>query len=735
MVLPDSTFPPHIQSRIPTYGAHWHHTVDPNGSSFFTRINASKPVPGKPQAIPIPGTERPGFSAAYRNADGPDELVTVLHPKLQTADDLFRNTVTSTPNNLALGERRFDQTTKTWGPYIYQTYAEVEERVSNLASGIINIVEKHTGQNPFKEQYTVGIYGPNSRNYVIADFACNRTALTPVSLYDTLGPDSTKYIVNLTKTPIIFASLAHIPYLLSHKKDLPTVKAIVSLNDLDDPEYYEHPGHSKRDVLNTWAESVGVSLYSFAEVEENGKHVPREHRKPTPQDIFTINFTSGTTGNPKGVLLNHANVAAGATIIRFIHIFSKDPMEDAFLSFLPLAHIYERLNIHALFSAGVKIGFFRGDMTKVFEDIKELEPTFVCGVPRIWNKMAVAIKTQTLEAPGKLGEVSREAWAAKLKNLKETGEVSHPKYDKLWSDDVRKSFGLSKAKILTSGSAPIAKDNIDFIKCALGVHFAEGYGLTETTSGVCIVNIHDNHSGSVGPINITSEVCLRDLPEFGYSIHDKPYPRGEIMIRGPHVFQGYYKNPEETAKALTEDGWFHSGDVGQIDDMGRIYIIDRVKNMFKLAQGEYVAPERLEALYSSASSLVSQIFVDGNSLETFLVAVVGVTPEVFVHLLKEQFNADVSPTDLEKVKSYFKRTDVRKAVLKRINKEVSNSGLKGFEYVKNLELFIEPLSPTNGTLTPTLKLKRPDCRRYYNSVTSELYNEGPLLDSKKQSKI
>ncbi|VVT49207.1 uncharacterized protein SAPINGB_P002156 [Magnusiomyces paraingens] len=738
MVLPGSTFPEHVQKRIPVYPPVWDKKINPNSSDkgLIVRIETIRAKPGKKQAIPIPGSEKPGFSAVYRNAHSPDRLISVVHPDLDTVDSTFQAVVNAKPNALCLGERTHDQSSKTWGPYIFQTYSEINERVNHVASGIINIVEKHSGLEPHKEQYTVGLYGPNSRNWVITDLACSRTALTPVPLYDTLGPEASKYIVNLTNMPIIFASIAHIPALLASKNELPTLKAIVSFNDLEDPEYWEHPGHSKRDVLNAWAKSVGVSLYSFTDVEDSGKHIPREHRKPKSNDVFTINFTSGTTGNPKGVILHHSTMAAAVTMFKYNDFFSDDETVT-FMSNLPLAHVFDRVNVHGMLSSGARLGFLHSDASQLFDDLRTLKPTAMVGVPRIFNKMCVGIRTSTIEAPGKIGEVTRAAYAEKLKNLKTTGQVTHPELDKVWSDKVRKLLGFDNTRKVFSGSAPLAAENIDFIKCALSVQFCEGYGLTETAAGISILAVDDNQSGSVGPPTPACEVCLRDLPELGYSIHDQPHPRGEIMLRGPQMFHGYYKNEEETVKAVTEDGWFHTGDVGKIDDMGRIYIIDRVKNMFKLAQGEYVAPERIETIYSSRSSLISQVFVDGNSFETYLVGIVGITPEPYAALLQSKLGLNVNPKDLEAVQATFSNKDVRKAVLTEINSHVQSAGLKGFEVIKNIKLFIEPLSADNGTLTPTMKIKRPDCRRIFNPETSEMYEEGPLVEfsSKKKAKI
>lgn len=731
MVLAGTEFSPSVQSRIPVYPVVCDPAIDPKGSPFITKVRTLKVKKGEKQAVALPNSERPGYSKVYRNTYTSDRLVTVVHPAIQTVDAVFRTAVNAVPNSLCMGERKYDQQSKTWGPYIYQTFAEIDERISNLCSGIINVVEQHVHLEPFKEQYVVGLYGPNSRNWVVTDLACSRTALTAVPLYDTLGPESTKYIVNLTDMPIIFASISHIHYLLSVKKELPTLKIIVSFNELDDPDYYEHPGHSKRDVLNAWAESVGVKLYSFGEIEELGKHYPREHRAPVAQDIFTINFTSGTTGNPKGVILRQSNLAAGISIVKYSEFFKGDG-SDCFLSFLPLAHIYERLNILSLLSQGNRIGFIHGDIaTTLFDDIKEFKPSMICGVPRIWNKMVVGIKTTTLEAPGKVGELSKKAYQAKLNHMKKTGEFKHPQIDPVWTDNIRKQLGFDNALIVNSGSAPISSENIDFVKLALGVEFVQGYGLTESTSGICVSLPGDVDAGaSNGPVIPTTEVCLRDLPEMGYSVNDKPHPRGELMLRGPQIFQGYYKNEEETAKAIEPDGWFHTGDVAMIDDIGRIYIVDRVKNMFKLAQGEYVGPERIESLYSSASPLISQIFVDGNSFETYLVGIIGVTVELYVALLKSKLGITVDPTNVQELEASFKRKDVRRAVLRQINNDIQGAGLKGFEQIKNLALFLEPLNATNGTLTPTMKIKRPDCRRYFNSYTSELYKEGLLLDEK-----
>lgn len=559
---------------------------------------------------------------------------------------------------------------------------------------------------------------------MIADLACVYTALASVTLYDTLGPDSSEYIISLVNVPLVFASAEHIPLLLSVKHRLPSLKVIVALNSLSQAAYEN---------------ANGVSLYEFDNVIDLGRSFPQELRDPVADDVFTINFTSGTTGSrPKGAIITQANMLSHLSLPRYHDFFglnksdsTKPQHPPSFLSYLPLAHIYERCNVHAYLGLNVRIGFIHGDVSTLYDDLRVLKPSMICGVPRVWNKLVVTLKSITIDSPDPATRtLSRRAYAEKQAWLHKTGSPRHPTWDKSWSAKLRESIGFDNAETVMSGAAPLAGESLEFLKCALGVDVIQGYGLTETVAGVAMSLKDDPEDGSNGPPTPWCEIKLRDLPELGYFIKDNC---GEILVRGPSVFQGYYKNAEETQKSLTEDGWFHSGDVGKIDNLGRIYIIDRVKNMFKLAQGEYVGPERIEALYQSASSLITQIFIDGSSLETYLVGIVGITPETYSSFLGQDFGIHIKPDEIHRLKETFKRRDVRKAFLEKINSDVknSNTGLKGFEIVKNLVLYIEPLNVDNGSLTSTLKVKRPHTKKLYESDIKQMYKEGPLITKSK----
>lgn len=729
MVLAGSTFKDEIQSRIKNYGVVADETIPVGSDKYVDSITTASASKNSKQAIAIPGSQEPGYSSVYRNAHCPDRLISSPHPEISTFPQLLDAAVANEPNADCLGERHYSTAAKKWGHFEFQSYTQVRERAQHTACGIVNIVEEKTGLEPHSQQYTVGLYGPNSRNWAITDIACSLTALTSVPLYDTLGPDSTEYIINLTEMPIIFASLAHIPFILSNKAKLPSIKIVVSLNEFETFDGFEKAGHSKRDLLTKWGESVGVSVYSMSDIENLGKEKPRNLRVLVPDDVHTLCFTSGTTGNPKGVIITASAVCAAVCVAKFHAAFLDTNGQLSYLSFLPLAHIYERVNCYSLIVSCKRIGFLHGDVTEVFDDIAELKPTLLAGVPRIWNRLAAAIKASTIEGSGVAGMLSRKAFASKSAKLVETGDYNDFIWDRLWSNKIRRKLGLDKTSVFISGSAPLAAENVELLKCSLAVDCLQGYGLTESSSGISITLLHDIGAGSVGPVAPTTEVRLRELPDMGYTASDKPNPRGEIMLRGPHIFKGYYKNEEETDKAFDKDGWFHTGDVGMIDSSGRLYIIDRVKNMFKLAQGEYVGPERIEAIYQSSSSLIGQMFIDGNSLEVFLVAIVGIMPEAYSLWLRNRFHQSIDPTDVVALEETFKKKEVRKAFNEEINKDAKKAGLKGFEMVKNLNLFIEPMTSANGILTPTMKVKRKEASSYFKDIIDSMYKEGQIIEA------
>lgn len=191
------------------------------------------------------------------------------------------------------------------------------------------------------------------------------------------------------------------------------------------------------------------------------------------------------------------------------------------------------------------------------------------------------------------------------------------------------------------------------------------------------------------------------LPDMEYSVDDKPFPRGELLMRGNNMFREYFKNPEETSKAMTEDGWFRTGDVCTIDEMGRFIIIDRRKNVLKLAQGEYISPERLEGVIMSELGYLAQVYVHGDSMQTFLVGILGVQPDMFAAFASKVLGRTIGATDLEAIKTTLDDEKIRRAVLRDLERVAKKHKLAGYERVRNCSLKLEPFTVENNLLTPT----------------------------------
>ena len=526
-------------------------------------------------------------------------------------------------------------------------------------------------------------------------------ALFSVSLYETLGPDATEFIIQNAELACVVCSLPHVPTLLKLKSRLPSLKMIVSLDALDSNE---QEGYSKRDILAPLAAAAGVSIYSMDEVEKLGASLNRPYTLPTPDDIITINYTSGTTGNPKGVVLTHrAAVAACAASM----VSAEQGPNDVSCSYLPLAHIYGRMLEQAMMWAGGRIGYFHGNILELVDDFKLLRPTLVPSVPRLYSRFGSAIKAATVEQPGFKGALSNHVVATKTANLvnakPENATNKHALYDRIWSRKVAAGLGFDRTRLMVSGSAPLDKTLHQFLRIAFATNIVQGYGLTESYAASMCQSPHDLTAGHCGMLTACTEACLLSLPDMDYSVDDKPYPRGELLLRGPGMFREYYKNPEETSKAMTEDGWFRTGDVCMVDDQGHFTIIDRRKNLLKLAQGEYVSPERLEGLYQSACPYIAQGFVHGDGVQNSLVAIFGIQPDIFAPFASKvlKLKQDIPPEDLDALRNAAKNESVIAAVRKDLDKAARKHKLAGYEKVKNFALMVDPFTIDDGLLTPT----------------------------------
>ncbi|KAH9908059.1 acetyl-CoA synthetase-like protein [Xylariomycetidae sp. FL2044] len=692
--------------------------ADSNVAALIKELG-TPPPPGSPYGVFLPGTEREGRSPIIRHwrfANKP--LLDTLVPDIRTFHECFQNAVRRHPNNKCLGTRVWNPATKTWeNKYTWQTYAEVATRSKNFGSGIYEL-HRRIGVPP--GNHGVGMWSQNRAEWQIADLGLASQSLFSVSLYESLGPDASEFILKHAELSCVVASLPHVPTLLALAPRIPSLKLIITMDSLDSGE---QDGYSKAALLNGIAAQHGVQIWSMTDVEELGAKSAHPFRPPRPEDILTINYTSGTTGDPKGVVLTHANCVAAISSACSSGSYTH---KDVILSYLPLAHIFGRMIDQCAVSEGAAIGYFHGNMLELVDDLKLVRPTGLISVPRLYNRFNIGIRAQTVEADGFRGALSRRIIETKKASMKlPPGQATnkHFLYDRFWTPKVRAAVGFDRCRTLISGSAQLDPGVHEFLRAAFGNFFSQGYGLTESYSAGSYQLEDDFSLGNIGGPMPGVEMCLGSLPDMEYLVTDKPRPRGELLLRGPFIFKEYYKNEAETKKALEPDGWFHTGDVVEVDEMGRIKIIDRKKNVLKLSQGEYISPERIENLFLGNSNLILSAYVHGEPSQSTLVGIFGVDPQNFAPFASKILKKTIAPEDTAAVKVAARDPRVVKAFVQSLDKIAKRHKLNGYERIRNAVLDIEPFTIENELLTPTLKLKRPQTARKYKADIDRMYAE------------
>ncbi|KFH69973.1 hypothetical protein MVEG_04776 [Podila verticillata NRRL 6337] len=677
----------------------------------FKKFNLDK------QSVELPGTRVQGASGHYRHSNYVNGLVEHIAdaPHIKTLYDLFQNSVTKYGDREFLGHRPYNMVAQTYGGYTWQTYTQINQRVNAFGSGLMHLNDVIL-QNPQLNRWSLGIWALGRPEWYISEMSCNFYNLVSVALYDTLGPDAVEYIVGHAEIPVIVCSGNHVSTLLQNASKMPGLRAIISMDSLQDA--VPVPGAtSPARILRAWGEEKGIKVYDFEEIENFGAEFPRKHTPPHEDEVASLCYTSGTTGQPKGAMLTHKNFVATVATNREGLCLTPD---EVVISYLPLAHIYGRVvDTNATYS-GCKIGYFRGDVALLMEDIQELRPTFFPTVPRLLNRIYAKIVASTIEAPGLVGALSRRAVAAKLANLKAGKGVHHPVWDRLIFNKIKMALG-GRVEVLLTGSAPIAKEVLNFIRIAFSCVVTEGYGSTEGMATATVTLADEYIPGHVGCPRAGCELKLVDVPEMNYLVTDKPYPRGEIHIRGATVFKGYFKDENNTRDTVDSEGWLASGDIGFVDHRGCFTIVDRKKNIFKLAQGEYIAPEKIENVLVARCNLIQQIYVDGNSLESTLVTIVVPEPETFLPFANALTGSQVGLGDHPGLAKLCQNPQVNAAFLKELDKAGKAGGLRGFEFVKRVHLTTDAFSVENGMMTPTFKVRRPQVSAHFREQVQAMY--------------
>jgi long-chain acyl-CoA synthetase len=589
-----------------------------------------------------------------------------------TLPSRFLNAVDNLPNARAQMVRRADR----WESIPAQEFLR---RAAGLSTAFVEL-----GVKPGDR---VGLFSANRPEWHTADFAINGAGGVTVPVYFNESPDRMTYILKHCGAKVVFVvGVPQLHKVLGVRASLPELEQIIVADGGPDVP----PECLRYETLIATASATDVSSYRM------------RASQVLPGQLASLIYTSGTTGEPKGVMLTHNNFCSNVHDVG--HDFKLDPTNDVALSFLPLAHVYGRTLDYIYIFGGAALAYVE-TVEAVAQALVEVHPTITAAVPRFFEKIYARLIEQGSKAIGakrmifdwamRVAEMSGQ-WRASQGHANFVGTLQWKLADALVYRKIRMGMG-GHLRIISSGGAPLSKELAEFF-WAVGIPIYQGYGLTET-SPIVSSNYPANRMGSSG----------KPIP----NVQVRTAEDGEILVKGPCVMQGYYKNPEATREVLSEDGWFSTGDIGYVDKDNYLFITDRKKDLIKTAAGKFVAPQSIENALKTSPYILNAMVVGDR--RKFIVALLVPNAATVAAKATDQGIKFISSEELAShpwvhalIESEVKRLTIH---------------LAQYETIKRFALLPEDFTFDNGSLTFTLKLKRRVVEQQYASVIESLYTD------------
>ncbi|CAA6668368.1 unnamed protein product [Spirodela intermedia] len=671
--------------------------------TFMLRKNKD----AKRRGLPVDVGGEPGYAIRNYRFTSPVETA---WEGISTLLNCLRNHLISRETEVTTDGRSFEKL--HLGIYQWVSYGQTFEDVSSFASGLVGLGH---GQGE-----RAAIFADTRAEWFISLQACFRRNITVVTIYASLGEEALCHSLNETEVSTVICGGKEFQKLVQIKDE--GISTDVSLAERN----------------TNW------KVISFAEVKRLGRENPAAAQLPASADVAVIMYTSGSTGLPKGVMMTHGNVLA--TVSAVMTIVPGLRNEDVYLAYLPLAHILELaaevwLLRHLIFSLinsfccngrcwmcyriwlpADSYRYIKQNKKSTKGDSSVLAPTLMTAVPAILDRVRDGVRKKVDTKGGLSKKLFDIAYNRRLRAINGSWLGAWGTERVLWDflvfKKVRAILG-GQIRFLLSGGAPLSGDTQRFINICLGAPIGQGYGLTETCAGGTFSEFDDTSVGRVGSPLPCSFIKLVDWPEGGYLINDSPMPRGEIVIGGPNVTAGYFKNEEKTKEVYKVDErgmrWFYTGDVGQFHSDGCLEIIDRKKDIVKLQHGEYVSLGKVEAVLV-ASPYVDNVMVHVDSFYSYCVALVVPLHQALEDWAKKQGLSYSDFSDL------CLKEEAVKEVKASLGQAAKQGRLEKFEIPLKIKILPEPWTPESGLVTAALKLKREVIKKQFAEDLAKLYS-------------